>query len=80
MNKKKYLLIFIIFICPTNAFAYFDPGSGSYLIQLILAFLASCYFFISNPIQFIKNFFNKNKHKDLDKISDEKSSKENTEK
>ena len=49
----------------TNAFAYFDPGTGSYIIQLILAFLASCYFFITNPIKFIKekikHFKEKNK-------------------
>jgi len=47
-----YLLISLLFT--TKAFAYFDPGTGSYIIQLILAFLASCYFFITNPIKFIK--------------------------
>ena len=62
----KYLFIyFILTLFPTQAFSYFDPGSGSYLIQLFIAFIASCYFFIRNPIQFIKSFFNKNK-KDKD--------------
>ena len=47
-----YLLFFFLFT--TKGFAYFDPGTGSYIIQLIIAFLASCYFFITNPIKFIK--------------------------
>lgn len=75
--KKKYNYFFLIFVLfyTTNAYSYFDPGSGSYLIQLFLAFLASCYYFIRNPIQFIKNFFNKNKNKELEKNLDEKSKK-----
>ena len=57
----RYLVIHLILILfPTQAFSYFDPGSGSYLIQLFIAFIASCYFFITNPIQFIKSFFKKN--------------------
>ncbi len=69
----KYLFIYLILILfPTQAFSYFDPGSGSYLIQLFIAFIASCYFFITNPIQFIKSFFNKKKDKDLEKNQNEK--------
>ena len=69
----KYLIIYLILIVyPTQAFSYFDPGSGSYLIQLFIAFIASCYFFITNPIQFIKSFFNKKKEKKLEKNQNEK--------
>jgi len=69
----KYLFIYLILIVyPTQAFSYFDPGSGSYLIQLFIAFIVSCYFFITNPIQFIKSFFNKKKDKNLEKNQDEK--------
>ena len=69
----KHLVIYLILILyPTQAFSYFDPGSGSYLIQLFIAFIASCYFFITNPIQFIKSFFNKKKDKDLEKNQNEK--------
>ena len=56
-----YLLLSFLFT--TKSFAYFDPGTGSYIIQLILAFLASCYFFITNPIKFIKEYLNKFKRK-----------------
>ena len=69
----KHLVVYLILILyPTQAFSYFDPGSGSYLIQLFIAFIASCYFFITNPIQFIKSFFNKKKDKDLEKNQNEK--------
>jgi hypothetical protein len=69
----KHLVIYLILILyPTQAFSYYDPGTGSYLIQLFIAFIASCYFFITNPIQFIKSFFNKKKDKDLEKNQNEK--------
>ena len=69
----RYLVIyFTLILFPTQAFSYFDPGSGSYLIQLFIAFIASCYFFITNPIQFIKSFFNKKKEKKLEKNQNEK--------
>ena len=58
--KETFLTIFIL-IFPVNAYAYFDPGTGSYIIQIILAFLASCYFFITNPYKFLKKYFKKNK-------------------
>ncbi len=57
MIAKLFFLIFFSLTFTTNVFAYFDPGTGSYIIQLILAFLASCYFFITNPIQFLKQKF-----------------------
>ena len=69
----RYLVIYLtLILIPTQAFSYFDPGSGSYLIQLFIAFIASCYFFITNPIQFIKSFFNKKKEKNLEKNQNEK--------
>ena len=60
MLKTYLLLLFLIF--PNNAYSYFDPGTGSYIIQIILAFFASCYLFITNPIQFIKNYLKKKKN------------------
>ncbi len=65
MIRIIFFYLLISFLFTTKSFAYFDPGTGSYIIQLILAFLASCYFFITNPIKFIKekikNFREKNK-------------------
>ena len=70
MNFKYFIVYLTLILLPTKAFSYFDPGSGSYLIQLFIAFLASCYFFIRNPIQFIKSFFNKSKKDKNEKNKD----------
>ena len=68
-NMSKFFQFLIIFIFyPNNVFAYFDPGIGSYIIQLIIAFIASCYFFITNPKIFFQNLLKKfKKKKDEDK-------------
>ena len=72
-NKNKFFSFLSVFLLlPINAYAYFDPGTGSYIIQIILAFLASCYFFITNPIKFIKNYFKKIKKKSKDDNLEEK--------
>ena len=74
MIRIIFFYLLISFLFTTKSFAYFDPGTGSYIIQLILAFLASCYFFITNPVKFIKekikNFKEKNK---LDKKDSDRS-------
>ena len=72
IKLKIKIILILSFFFTNNAFAYFDPGSGSYLIQLFIAFIASCYFFITNPIKFIKSFFNKKKEKKLEKNQNEK--------
>ena len=66
------IILILSFFFTNNAFAYFDPGSGSYLIQLFIAFIASCYFFITNPIKFIKSFFNKKKDKNENEKTENK--------
>lgn len=76
LKKNLTKIIFFIFIItlikPENSYAYFDPGTGSYIVQLLLAFLASCYVFISNPIKFLKEYFKKNKKiDDTDQNSNE---------
>ena len=64
MPKKKIFIFLLLFILlPASAHSYFDPGSGSYLVQLIIAFIASCFVFFKNPIMFIKHYFKKNKKK-----------------
>ena len=64
MNLKKTFILFLLYIViPNKAFAYFDPGSGSFLIQIFLAFFASCVVFFRNPITFIKNYLKQKKEK-----------------
>ena len=53
----------------TDVYAYFDPGSASFIIQILVAFIGSVIVFLKNPITFIKEYFKK-KNKIDDKIKD----------
>ena len=63
-------IFLLTFLFDAAAFAYLDPGSGSFLIQMLVAFLATLTFyfrtlidFIKSSIQKIKNFLKKKKDK-----------------
>ena len=51
-------------------FLYIDPGSGSYLIQVIIAAVLSTAFFFKNFWYKIKSFFIKRKPEDDEKNTD----------
>tara|TARA_B110001450_G_scaffold240376_1_gene249084 strand:+ start:464 stop:673 length:210 start_codon:yes stop_codon:yes gene_type:complete len=62
MNKfLKFLFLFqiILLLSNTDAYAYIDPGTGSFIIQTILAFFAAAAFYLGYPIRFIKDLYNK---------------------
>jgi len=64
MNKLLIFLgIFATFSLP--AYGYIDPGSGSYLFQILIAGLIGFIFYIKTTlkkvIQFIFRFFSKKK-------------------
>lgn len=40
-----------------NAHAYIDPGSGSFLLQLLIAGFVGSMFYLRQGIEFIKRFF-----------------------
>ena len=42
-----------------NAFAYLDPGSGGFIIQAILGFLAAIFAYMTFFWSKMKSFFNK---------------------
>ena len=60
-NLAYFLLIFIL---PTKAYAYLDPGTGSIIIQSIIAAMATGLFALSGYWNKIKSFFKRNKKKD----------------
>ncbi|OGK31320.1 hypothetical protein A3F29_02050 [Candidatus Roizmanbacteria bacterium RIFCSPHIGHO2_12_FULL_33_9] len=44
--KILFVILFFVAVAPKNVFAYLDPGSGSYLLQMVLGlFLGGAYFF-----------------------------------
>ena len=57
-NMFKNLLI-IFFTLITNAYAYLDPGSGSIIVQILVAALATITFYFRATVSFFKSIFNK---------------------
>ena len=72
MNKKFsliYILTLIFF--PTKAFAYLDPGTGSFILQAIIGFLAAVsagflYYWTKVKNFFLKIFKKKNNDEKTD--------------
>jgi len=59
---KQILSLFLFalwlqFLIPSSAQAYLDPGSGSILIQLLIAFVTGAIFIIKLYWQRIRSFF-----------------------
>lgn len=48
-------LVFLIY--PQKAYAYLDPGTGSYILQMIIASLVGVAFIIKIYLKRIKTFF-----------------------
>ena len=56
--KRFTHLIFYLLLFPRLVYAYLDPGSGSLILQLIIAFLAGLSLMIKVFWTKIKTFFN----------------------
>ena len=63
MKTYKYLRIVFIFfgifyvLFPKIAFAYLDPGTGSYMLQVLIASILGAFFTIKIFWGKIRNFF-----------------------
>ena len=66
---KKILIYLIsniiaIFLIVTNAYAYLDPGTGSFILQAIIGFLAALsagfFYYWTKVKNFFLKFFKKN--------------------
>jgi len=56
-----FLLNFILF--SSSAYAYFDPGTGMFIIQGIIAIFGVVVFYLGYPIRLLKSLMNKLKKK-----------------
>jgi Na+/proline symporter len=36
MKRLRYLLVLVLLGCASVAYAYLDPGTGSYIVQLLI--------------------------------------------
>ena len=64
---KFSFIFFLLLLLQSNAHAYIDPGSGSIIIQAIIAAIATAGTTATIYWNKIKNFFKKNKRKNNDK-------------
>ena len=68
--KKKIILTFILFLLGSqSAYAYIDPGTGGFLMSLIVGFFVTAGVFIKSFWYKIKSFFgfNKKPNSDIEK-------------
>jgi hypothetical protein len=56
-----YFISILVLVCPQEAHAYIDLGSGSYLIQAVIAIVLGMLFTLKNYFRRILDFFRKNK-------------------
>jgi len=56
---KIFLFVIIILCIPSNAYAYIDPGTGSFIIQSIIAIGGAIVIYLSYPIRILKNIYKK---------------------
>lgn len=49
--------IYMLIVFTSNAEAYLDPGTGSYVLQLVIAGIVSCFFAIKLSWRKIVEFF-----------------------
>ena len=57
LSTATLILLVYSFLCPAQAHAYLDPGTGSYVLQLALAALLGALFAIRLFWGRIKSFF-----------------------
>tara|TARA_Y100000741_G_C17962188_1_gene440349 strand:+ start:233 stop:436 length:204 start_codon:yes stop_codon:yes gene_type:complete len=56
---KKIVILFFLLFCPNYAYAYLDPGMGSYILAMLAAFFATLLTFFSSILEKIKNIIRK---------------------
>jgi uncharacterized membrane protein YfcA len=57
--KTLFIFVSVNALLPGNAYAYIDPGTGSYLLQLLICALLGALFAIKVFWRKIKKFFKK---------------------
>jgi len=55
--RLAFVLSLVFFLAPPKVYAYLDPGSGSYLVQIIIASIAGLGYLVKLKWGKIKTFF-----------------------
>jgi len=72
--KLTFVFTLISLLIPQNTYAYLDPGSGSYLIQIIIASVAGLGYLTKLNWERIKNIFSKKEKKGAENEKEDNSS------
>ena len=59
-KKQLFLILFLyFFLLGSSSYAYFDPGTGYFILQAIITFFAAVVFYLGYPIRYIKQLYKK---------------------
>jgi len=59
INKLFIILFIIVFLIPSTSWAYLDPGTGSYILQVLAALAVGSIFSIRLFFRRIKDFLSR---------------------
>ena len=65
-TQKSFFISILFFSISSPAYAYVDPGTGAYFIQLIMAFIGAGVFYLRHPIKLLKSLLSRIKKKKPD--------------
>ena len=64
-SSKLFIIVFVFFISTADAHAYIDPGSSSYIVQILIALILGTLYsvrhFLKRVIDYFSSFLKKNK-------------------
>ncbi|MFP4467248.1 MAG: hypothetical protein ACLFP1_09365, partial [Candidatus Goldiibacteriota bacterium] len=67
VNKRNILFIMLFLALPCGVYAYLDPGTGSFIVQMLVAAVASALLavkiFWNSIVDFFRKIFGKGKKK-----------------
>jgi len=53
--SRRVIALLILSVVPAVALAYIDPGSGSYMVQVILTLGATGLFYLRHPVRLFQS-------------------------
>lgn len=70
MKKELIVLIMVLTVLPIPSYAYIDPATGSFILQMIVAGITGFFLFFRIYFSKIKNLWNRMTSKEKAQISE----------
>jgi hypothetical protein len=68
--RRRWLATIVVLSIPGVAFAYVDPGTGAYVVQSIMALVATATFYVARPIRYFRSLLKQRKDRDSEDSAD----------